>query len=216
MMAVATNKRSVMLLYSGNSDVYSHRVRIALAEKGVVYEVVNINPQDRKDKLEKDKSEDLLELNPYGTIPTLVDRDLALYDTNIIMEYLDERFPHPPLLPVYPVARARLRLMIHRIDREWGPLIRKLELGKTTEMKAAAKELRSYLMQIMPLFSNSPYFLSEEFTLVDCCLASIIWRLPVWGIELDAKPLQRYAERLFKREAFQSSLTEIEREMKKK
>lgn len=209
-MAVATNKRSVMLLYSGNSDVYSHRVRIALAEKGVVYEVVNINPQDKKDK-----SEDLLELNPYGTIPTLVDRDLALYDTNIIMEYLDERFPHPPLLPVYPVARARLRLMIHRIDREWGPLIRKLESGKGNEAKAAAKELRAYLMQLMPLFSSSPYFLSDEFTLVDCCLASIIWRLPVWGVELDSKPLQRYAERLFKREAFQASLTEIEREMKK-
>ena len=209
-MAVATNKRSVMLLYSGNSDVYSHRVRIALAEKGVVYEVVNINPQDKKDK-----SEDLLELNPYGTIPTLVDRDLALYDTNIIMEYLDERFPHPPLLPVYPVARARLRLMIHRIDREWGPLIRKLESGKGNEVKAAAKELRAYLMQLMPLFSSSPYFLSDEFTLVDCCLASIIWRLPVWGVELDSKPLQRYAERQFKREAFQASLTEIEREMNK-
>jgi RNA polymerase-associated protein len=211
-MAVANNKRSLMLLYSGNSDIYSHRVRIALAEKGVVFEVININPQD------KAKSEDLLQLNPYGTIPTLVDRELALYDTNIIMEYLDERFPHPPLLPVYPVARARLRLMIHRIDREWSPLIKKIEQGKAAEVKAATKELRAYLMQIMPLFANSPYFLSEEFTLVDCCLAPILWRLPVWGIEFgnDGKAINRYAERLFKREAFQISLSEIEKEIRKK
>lgn len=211
-MALATNKRSVMLLYSGNSDIYSHRVRIALAEKGVVYEAVNVTPQD------KERSEDLLELNPYGSIPTLVDRDLALYDTNIIMEYLDERFPHPPLLPVYPVARARLRLMIHRIDREWGPLIKKLEQGKANEVKAAAKELRAYFLQLMPLFSSSPYFLSDEFTLVDCCLAPILWRLPLWGIEFgpDAKHLARYAERVFKRDAFQLSLSETERELRKK
>ncbi|HSW71394.1 MAG TPA: glutathione S-transferase N-terminal domain-containing protein [Gammaproteobacteria bacterium] len=211
-MAVATNKRSVMLLYTGHSDVYSHRVRIALAEKGVVYEAIHTNPQGRE------KSEDLLELNPYGSIPTLVDRDLALYDTNIIMEYLDERFPHPPLLPVYPVARARLRLMIHRIDREWSAIIKKLEQGKANEVKLAAKELRTCFLQLMPLFSGSSYFLSEEFTLVDCCLAPILWRLSTWGIELgaEAKPLLRYAERLFKRDAFQLSLSEIEREIRKK
>lgn len=211
-MALATNKRSVMLLYTGNSDIYSHRVRIALAEKGVVYEAVQVNPQ------QIEKTEDLLELNPYGTIPTLVDRDLVLYDTNIIMEYLDERFPHPPLLPVYPVARARLRLMIHRIDREWSPLIKKLEQGKVAEVKVAAKELRAYLLQLMPLFSNSTYFLSDEFTLVDCSLAPILWRLSTWGIEFgaDAKPLLRYAERLFKRDAFQASLSENEQELRKK
>jgi RNA polymerase-associated protein len=210
-MAVAS-KRSMMLLYTGNADVYSHRVRIALAEKGVVYESVIVNPQD------KEKSEDLLEMNPYGTVPTLVDRDLALYETTIIMEYLDERFPHPPLLPVYPVVRARLRLMIHRIDKEWGPILRKLEYGKAIEIKAAAKELRAYLYKLLPLFSNTPYFLSDEFTLVDCCLAPILWRLPLWGIELgnDAKPLIRYADRLFKREGFQISLTELERELPKK
>ena len=195
-----------MLLYSGNADIYSHRVRIALAEKGVVYEAVNVNLQARE------KSEDLLELNPYGSIPTLVDRDLALYDTNIIMEYLDERFPHPPLLPVYPVARARLRLMIHRIDREWGPLIKKLEQGKANDVKTAAKELRVYLLQVMPLFSSSTFFLSEDFTLVDCCLAPILWRLPQWGIEFgpEAKSLARYSERLFKREPSQAP-SEMER-----
>jgi len=211
-MALASNKRSVMLLYSSNSDIYSHRVRIALAEKGVIYETVLVDAQH------PEKSEDLLELNPYGTIPTLVDRDLALYDTNIILEYLDERFPHPPLLPVYPVARARLRLMIHRIDSEWGPLIKKIEQGKANEQKAAIKELRAYFVQLLPLFSNTPYFLSEEFTLVDCCLAPILWRFPLWGIELgnDTKSLVRYAERIFKRDAFQLSLSESEKELRNK
>lgn len=211
-MAVATNKRSTMLLYTGGSDVYSHRARIALAEKGVVYESVIINGSD------KEKLEDLLELNPYGTVPTLVDRDLVLYDPNIILEYLDERFPHPPLLPVYPVVRARLRLMIHRIDKEWGPLIRKLEQGKASEMKVAAKELRAFFVQLMPLFANTAYFLSDDFSLVDCCLAPILWRLPLWGIELgnDTKALVRYADRLFKREGFQMSMTEAERELRKK
>lgn len=212
-MAISMNKRSTMLLYTGSADAYSHRLRIALAEKGVLYESIVVNPQD------KDKVEDLFSLNPYGTVPILVDRELVLYDANIIMEYLDERFPHPPLLPVYPVMRARLRLMIHRIDKEWAPLIRKLEQGKANEVKAAAKDLRAYLLQLAPLFStNSLYLLSDEFTLVDCCLAPILWRLPHWGIELgnDAKTITRYAERLFKRESFQLSLTEVERDFRKK
>jgi len=209
-MAVVANKRSVMTLYSGGVDIFSHRVRIVLAEKGVNYEVVPVEPRSKPD--------DLLELNPYGTIPTLVDRELALYDPNIIMEYLDERFPHPPLMPVYPVARARARLVIYRIDREWGPVIRKLETGKVTDLKQAAKELTGYLLQLAPVFSASNYFLNEEFTLVDCCMAPILWRLPLWGINMataDAKPIQKYAERLFKRDSFQASLTEAEHELRK-
>src|SRR3990167_10490441 len=138
-MAVITNKRSVMTLYSGANDIYSHRVRIVLAEKGVSYEVVNIDPRG--------KPEDLLELNPYGNVPTLVDRELALYEANIITEYLDERFPHPPLMPVYPVARAKARLIIHRFNREWAPLVSVLENAEAnvTEHRAAAKELANYL-----------------------------------------------------------------------
>ena len=210
-MAVITNKRSVMTLYSGASDIYSHRVRIVLAEKGVSYEVVNIDSRV--------KPEDLLELNPYGNVPTLVDRELVLYEANIITEYLDERFPHPPLMPVYPVARAKARLIIHRFDREWGPLVRKLEEGKAADTRAAAKELTSYLLQLIPLFNSSPYFMGEEFTLVDCCPAPVLWRLPVWGISgfspAESKVLNKYAERVFMRDSFQASLTEIEQELRK-
>jgi RNA polymerase-associated protein len=209
-MAIVSNKRTVMTLYSGAVDLNSHRVRIVLAEKGVSYEVINIDSRGKPD--------DLLELNPYGTVPTLVDRELALYEPNIITEYLDERFPHPPLMPVYPVARAKARLIIYRIEREWGPLIKKLETGKATETRAAAKELTAYLSQIMPVFSSSAYFLGDEFTLVDCCLAPIIWRLPMWGITFtpaDTKILNKYADRLFQRDSFQASLTEAEQELRK-
>src|SRR5579872_3948074 len=169
-MAVVANKRSIMTLYSGAMDVFSHRVRIVLAEKGVAVEVIHLDS--------KEKMEDFLELNPYGTSPTLVDRDLVLYDANIIMEYLDERFPHPPLMPVYPVARAKTRLMIYRIDKEWGELVRQIETGKPEESEAACKELKNFLVKLAPVFANSAYFLNEDFTLVDCCIAPILWRLP--------------------------------------
>lgn len=209
-MAIVTSKRSVMVLYSGAIDVISHRVRIALAEKGVAYEVINVDGRT--------KPEDLYELNPYGSVPTLVDRELALYEPNIIAEYLDERFPHPPLMPVYPVARAKTRLVIYRFDKEWGPLIRKLEAGKGPDTKAAAKELTSYLTQIIPIFSATPYFMGDEFTLIDCALAPVLWRLPVWGITLsasDTKILNKYCDRVFQRDSFQASLTEAEQELRK-
>lgn len=209
-MAVVTNKRSVMTLYSGAIDIHSHRVRIVLAEKGVSYEVVNVESRG--------KPEDLLELNPYGSVPTLVDRELALYESNIITEYLDERFPHPPLMPVYPVARAKARLIIHRFDREWGPLIRKLETGKAADVRAAAKELASYIVQLVPVFNASPYFMGDEFTLVDCCIAPVLWRLPAWDITFsptETKVINKYAERVFQRDSFQASLTEAEQELRK-
>ena len=209
-MAGTTNKKSVMTLYSGTMDIFSHRTRIVLAEKGVSYEVIYMEPRN--------KSEDLLVLNPYGTLPTLVDRELVLYDANIIAEYLDERFPHPPLMPVYPVARAKARLIIYRIDREWNPIIRKLEIGKANDVKQATKELTSYLTQLAPLFNSSQYFLNEEFSLVDCVMAPILWRLPVWGVTLpqaEAKTILKYADRLFQRDSFQASLTEMEQELRK-
>lgn len=210
-MAIVANRRSIMTLYSGTVDIYSHRVRIVLAEKGVSVEVINTDVND------KDKLEDLLELNPYGTAPTLVDRELVLYDANIIMEYLDERFPHPPLMPVYPVARAKSRLMIYRIDREWGGLVRKIETGKVAEAQAASKELRNYLIKLAPVFSSAAYFLNEDFSLVDCCIAPILWRLPMWGITLpsEAKAINKYAERIFARDSFQASLTEAEQDLRK-
>lgn len=199
-----------MTLYSGAMDIYSHRVRIVLAEKGVSYEVINVETRG--------KPEDLLELNPYGNVPTLVDRELALYEANIIAEYLDERFPHPPLMPVYPVARAKARLIIYRFDKEWGPLIRKLESGKVNDVRAAAKELSGYISQLVPLFNASPYFMGDDFTLVDCCIAPVLWRLPMWDITFtgaEAKAINKYMNRVFQRDSFQASLTESEQELRK-
>jgi RNA polymerase-associated protein len=210
-MAIITNKRSVMTLYSGAMDILSHRVRIVLAEKGVSFDVVNVETRG--------KPEDLLELNPYGSVPTLVDRELALYEPTIIAEYLDERFPHPPLMPVYPVARAKARLIIYRFDREWGPLIHTLESGKEgDEIRVAAKELTSYILQLVPLFNSSSYFMGDEFTLVDCCMAPVLWRLPAWGISFspsEAKTINKYANRVFQRDSFQASLTESEQELRR-
>jgi RNA polymerase-associated protein len=209
-MAIITNKRSVMTLYSSAIGIHCHRVRIVLAEKGVSYEVVNIESRN--------KPEDLLELNPYGSVPTLVDRELALYEPNIIAEYLDERFPHPPLMPVYPVARAKARLIIYRFEREWGPLIQKLESGKAADMRVAAKELTGYITQLMSVFNAFPYFMGDDFTLVDCYIAPVLWRLPAWGITFspaDTKILNKYTDRVFQRDSFQASLTEAEQELRK-
>lgn len=205
---MSITKRAVMTLYSGDMDIYSHQVRIVLAEKGINVDVINVN--------ESQPSEDLLELNPYNTIPTLVDRELVLYRSRIIMEYLDERFPHPPLLPVYPVARAKNRLMIHRIDKDWYSLLKQIEKESDKGAKAAIQELQEGLISLAPVFADAPYFLSEEFTLVDCCIAPLLWRLPRLGIEIPAKakPIHQYMNRIFKRDSFQASLTESELEIR--
>ncbi|MBW6391577.1 MAG: stringent starvation protein A [Halomonas sp.] len=202
-------KRSSMIFYSGGDDHFSHRVRIVLAEKGVAVDIVEVNGDQRP--------EELADLNPYNSVPTLVDRDLALYESKVMMEYLDERFPHPPLLPVYPVARAQSRLWMHRIEREWCPLVEQIESGGKKDVEKARKELRESLVGISPIFEDVPFFMSEEFSLVDCCIAPILWRLPVLGIELpekQVKPLVAYMERLFERDSFVSSLSENEREMR--
>jgi len=180
-----------------------------LAEKGVVAEFVEVDLDN--------KSDELLDLNPYGTVPTLVDRDLVLYQSNIILEYLEERFPHPPLMPVYPVARARNRLMMNRVDRDWYSLMRRILGDDKVEIDVARKELSDSLISVAPVFADSPYFLSEEFTLVDCSLAALLWRLPLLGIELpesSAKPVLNYMDRLFSRESFQASLSDAEREIR--
>jgi len=202
-------KRSIMTLYSGDLDIYSHQVRIVLAEKGVNFEVINVD-QDNK-------PEDLADLNPYNTVPTLVDRELVLYEARIIMEYLEERFPHPPLMPVYPVARARSRLMVHRVEHDWYALMRIIDDPKKSDAKkdAARKDLQDSLITLAPVFSDTPYFLSEDFTLVDCCLAPLLWRLEHLGIKLSgrgSKEVLSYMDRLFERESFQASLTTLERE----
>ncbi|MBS0289113.1 MAG: glutathione S-transferase N-terminal domain-containing protein [Proteobacteria bacterium] len=208
-MAVVANKRSVMTLYSGSTDPYSHRARIVLAEKGVTFDLYEIDVDSQ--------AEALSEINPYNTVPTLVDRDLVLYESEIIMEYLDERFPHPPLMPVYPVARARSRLMLHRVNRDWYTLMNKI-LAKNvnpTELQESRKALFESIIAVSPMFKEMPYFLSEEFSLVDCAIAPMLWRLRMMGIILppEAKPILDYAKRLFDREAFQVSLTNAERAM---
>lgn len=208
-MAVVTNKRSVMTLYSGSSDPYSHRARIVLAEKGVTYDLFEIDVDTQMDAL--------VEINPYNTVPTLVDRDLVLYESEIIMEYLDERFPHPPLMPVYPVARARSRLMLHRINRDWYVHMNKI-IAKNPDpvvVEENRKALRESLVSVAPMFREMPFFLSEEFSLVDCSIAPLLWRLKFMGVVLppEAKAVSDYAKRIFARDAFQSSLTETERAM---
>ncbi|MEQ5801736.1 stringent starvation protein SspA [Halomonas sp. H10-9-1] len=202
-------KRSSMIFYSGGTDHFSHRVRIVLAEKGVAVDILEVT-QDQH-------PEELADLNPYNSVPTLLDRELVLYESKVMMEYLDERFPHPPLLPVYPVARAQSRLWMHRIEREWCPLVEQIEQGAKKEADKARKELRESLVGISPIFEDMAFFMSEEFTLVDCCLAPILWRLPALGIELPEKqvaPLLGYMERVFEREGFKASLSEREREMR--
>lgn len=202
-------RRSVMTLYSGDSDMHSHRVRIVLAEKDVTVDILTVNPSELP--------EDLIHLNPYNTLPTLVDRDLVLYQSNIIMEYLDERFPHPPLLPVYPVARAKSRLMMFRIEQDWYSLAELIENGSKKDADVARKELQESLTRLAPVFADSPYFLSDEFSLVDCCIAPLLWRLPKLDVNLatpKAKAISSYAKRMFKRDSFQASLTEAERELR--
>lgn len=206
-MAVAANKRPVMTLFSGENCMYSHQVRIVLAEKGVS---VDIHLAE-KDNL----PEALHEINPYGTVPTLIDRELGLYEANIIMEYLDERFPHPPLMPVYPVMRGRSRLMMHRIENDWYSLAKKIAAG--VDVETSRRELTEGLLAVAPIFGEAPYFMSEEFSLIDCYLAPLLWRLPELGIELTgqgSKEMKDYMMRLFERESFQASLTEAEREIR--
>lgn len=204
-------KRSSMTFYSDGSSQYSHRVRIVLAEKGVTVETVNVDPANTP--------EDLTSLNPYNSLPTLVDRDLVLYEANIMMEYLDERFPHPPLFPVYPVARAQSRLWMYRIQRDWCSVIDELSAGNASaaQQDKMRKELRESLISIAPIFSEKPFFMSDEFTIVDCCVIPILWRLPSLGIDLGShksvQPLLEYRARLFSRDSVRASLSDQEKEM---
>ena len=208
-MGVVT-KRSSMTFFSDPQSHYSHRVRIVLAEKGVAVEVIDVDPED--------KPEEIADHNPYNSLPTLVDRELALYEPNIMMEYLDERFPHPPLLPVYPVARAQSRLLMYRIQKDWCGHVDTLLDGNASAAKVetARNELRESLTATAPIFDEKPFFLSEEFTIVDCLVAPVLWRLRLMGVELQDKEghsLQKYMDRLFARESFKLSLSDLEQEM---
>jgi RNA polymerase-associated protein len=200
-----------MVFFSDPGSHYSHRVRIVLAEKGVTVDLVESDGAH--------PPAELSELNPYNSLPTLVDRDLVLYDSHVMMEYLDERFPHPPLLPVYPVARAESRLFMRRIERDWCSLIDSIQNSRSDNVvKKATKELRESILGIAPIFAEKPFFMNDEFTLVDCCIAPILWRLPSLGVDIrpskQSRPLLAYMDSLFARESFQASLSEQEREMR--
>lgn len=198
------NKHSVMALYSKGDDLYSHSVRIVLAEKGISFKFVNINVYS------DDIIKNLKRYNPYDIFPILVDKDLILYKSEIIMEYLDERFPYPPLMPVYPVVKGRIRLMIYRINRDWYSLMNKILDNKNTSdvIEKSKEELNNSICSIIPIFSEKPYFLSEDFSLIDCYIAPLLWRLQKVGIKLSSspKPIFEYANRIFHRSSFKSSL----------
>ncbi len=207
-MASIANRRSVMVLYSDTISPASHCVRLVLAEKDINVEINYVEDGERP--------EALIEINPYNSVLTLIDRDLVLYDEQIIMEYLDERFPHPPLLPVDPVTRAGNRQLRFRVLKDLYSLIDDIESSDSTKVSNAQKNMKDNLTAIVPAFVHKPYFMSDEYTLVDCCMAPLLWRLPEYGVKLpaSARPLEQYAERLFERDAFQSSLSEPEKEIR--
>ena len=209
---VSLNKRTSMALFSDPTDHYCQRVRIVLEEKGISSEIIDTDKNNI--------NAEILEVSPYSTLPVLVDRDVCLYDSVTLMEYLDERFPHPPLLPVYPVARANIRLYIKRIANDWCLLFDRLvdEKLKAAEEKKLKTQLKSLIVATNPIFKEKPFFMNDEFSLVDCCIAPILWRLPQVGIEIPNdtknKPVNEYMKKVFTREAFINSLTELEREIR--
>ena len=209
MMAVVANRRSVMTLFSRPTDIHSHRTRVVLAEKNIAIEIANV--------IGADLPEDLMDLNPYHTVPTLIDRDLTLYDSRVIIEYLDERFPHPPLMPVDPVTRAQFRLALFRIEKDWYAIAEEAEASNDGKLSTKSRKLlRESILQSTEIFGAKPFFLSDEFSLVDCTIAPLLWRLPVYGVDLgaDAEPIEAYMNRVFARRSFRESLTELEQEMR--
>ncbi len=208
-MTSVANRRSMMELYSGNTCIRSHQVRFVLAEKGILTEITNVDGSV--------VPEDLMALNPYVSLPTLIDRELILYDSRVIVEYLDERYPHPPLMPVSPVERAKLRLGLVTIERDFVEPAVALDLVLGTRVENAhRKKLKSLLTSSADLFGIQRFFLSDDFTIVDCVIAPILWRLNLFGIELpgNQKSIDAYMERIFSRVAFKESMTEDEEEMR--
>lgn len=193
-----------MALYSGEQCVFSHGCRIVIFEKEVECQIIC---QDQVDG-----AEGLAELNPYNETPTLLDRDLVLYGAQIINEYLDERLPHPPLMPVDPVNRGRARLMMMRFFREWLNPLHQNRLGEA----GMKQSIRDGLIAMSPVLVEQPYMLGDEYSLVDSYLSPLLWRLDMLKINLprQAKPVADYAQRLFERPAFISSLSEVEQEMR--
>ena len=207
-MVTVTNRRSVMTLFADPKDLQGHSVRLVLMEKDINVEINYVTDEN--------KPEDLNTLNPYGKLLTLIDRDLVLYDSQIMMEYLDERYPHPPLMPVDPVARAANRQLRYRISQDLYSLAFDIENGDQLLSEKSKKLLKDNLLILAPIFDQFKYFMSDEFSLVDLCMSTILWRLEHWNIRLglSEKHLTKYAEQIFEMESFQSSLSDYEREMR--
>lgn len=199
----------MMTLYSGTTDPYSHRCRFVLFEKGMDFQVIDVDVFN--------KPEDLAVMNPYNTVPVLVERDLILYEANIINEYIDERFPHPQLMPPDPVMRARARLFLHRFENELFCHIQGLESSNAKIAEKARAAVRENLTQISPVFTKQKFMLGDEFSMLDVAVAPLLWRLDHYGIQLDkeAAPLMKYAERLFSRPAYIEAMTPAEKAMRK-
>ena len=206
----------MMTLYSRADDARCHRVRIVLAEKGLDVRIVDTDPAR--------PPEDLIDLNPYQTVPTLVDRDLVVYEPGIIAEYLDERFPHPTLASTDPAVRAQARVALRRIEQDWYAVADALEPGlgnERRERERARKMLAESILASEPLFRMRPWFLSEQFSQLDAAVAPILWRLPRWDIDVAAlgsaaPAIERYAAKVFARPAFVRSLSEAEKAMRRR
>ncbi len=208
-MSVIANRRSIMNLFSKPTCIHSHRTRIVLAEKNINIDITSV--------VGPELPEDLMDINPYHTLPTLIDRDLVLYDSRVIIEYLDERFPHPPLMPVDPVTRAQFRMALYRIEQDWYTLAEKYAANGESKLATKPKKmLKESILAAVDLFSIKDYFISDDFSLVDCTIAPILWRLPEYGIDLgqNATAIDRYMDRVFDRPSFRESLSELEEEMR--
>lgn len=199
----------MMRLYSGTTCPYSHRCRIVLYEKGMDFDVIDVDMMSRVD--------DIAVVNPYGKVPVLVERDLILYEANIINEYIDERFPHPQLMPPDPVMRARARLFLHRFEQELYGHIEAIERGAVKSADKARTVVRDNLTQIAQILTKQKFLLGDEFSMLDVAIAPLLWRLELYGIRMgkDAAPLMKYAERIFSRQGFIDALTPSERAMRK-
>lgn len=199
----------MMTLYSGTTDPYSHRCRFVLFEKGMDFQIIDVDIYG--------KQEDVAAMNPYNKVPVLVERDLILYEANIINEYIDERFPHPQLMPPDPVMRARARLFLHRFERDLFCNIEAVEHGQQRVADKARQAIRDNLTQIAPVFTKQKFMLGDEFSMLDVAIAPLLWRLELYGIQMgkDAAPLMKYAERLFSRPAFIEAMTPAEKAMRK-
>ena len=204
-MVTSVRLRNTLSLFSARDCVVCHRVRLVLAAKGVSYEMIPVDIAN--------PPEDLVDLNPYHSVPTLVERDLVLYSAGVISEYLDERYPHPPLMPVDPLSRARIRLAMQRLEIDWVPQVQAMQAGTKSQAETGRKRMKELLMQSLPLFKASKFFLNPEMSLADCALAPIIWRLPSLGVELnkDLKIIDDYGMRIFRNPGFMRSLTPEEK-----